>query len=122
MDDADRDYQALLQRGELEADSARSLPPLLRGRPDLLEDSPRTRRRIRSEKRRVEDQGNISQFFPRMAYPRPFVPEPPYKIQDPPREEDAMGRPACNLDSLKRQLIFPTSARSMLAPPSARNA
>lgn len=121
MESANRDYQQLLQRGEFESERTGSLPPL-RGRGESTEDSPDARRRIASERRRMQDQANLAQIFPRMAYPRPFVPEPPFKIIDPPRNEDALGRPTATLDTLKTQLIFPTSARSMLAPQSARSA
>jgi len=124
MDAADRDYQLLLrcQRGDVELGrNDGSLPPL-RGRndaPDLLE-SDSLRRRNRSERKRMEEQ-NIAQFFPRVAYPRPPLPAPPFEIRDPPREEDSLGRPSCSLDSLKRPLIFPVSARSIISPPSARS-
>jgi hypothetical protein len=125
MDEADRDYQLLLQCGQggqggFDSQQGGSLPPP-RGRSDALDDAG-ARKRMLSERRRKQDLSNpdLSQYMPKVAYPRPAVPEAPYKIVDPPREEDALGRPSCSLDSLKKPLIFPVSARAILQPQSAR--
>lgn len=111
MDEADRDYQRLLRGGDSQS---------ARGPGESYDDSAR---RARPERRNMHSTDeDIGQFIPRVNYARPFVPEAPYKIRDPPREEDHLGRPICNLDSLKRPLIFPVSARAILSPPSARGA
>jgi len=115
MSEADRDYQLLLQRGEVASDD-------LRGRSDTSDvDNSRPRRRRSIPKRMQDDE--LAQFMPRMAYKPPEMPLPPFRIQDPPREEDRLGRPICSsLDSLKKPLIFPVSARAILSPTSARSA
>lgn len=118
MDEADRDYQRLLQRGGFAPDGSTGMSS--RGRNDTPEDdTSRLRRRVRSVPKMAKD-GGLNEFIPRMPYSRPYVPEPPYRIQDPPREEDHLGRPTANLDSLKKPLIFPVSARAILSPMSAR--
>jgi hypothetical protein len=122
MDEADRDYQRLLQRGDFAPEQGRgdrSLPPL-RGRGEAVRGE-RSDRRIQSARRPAQDKAVVD-YTPRMQYNFPQYPDAPYRIVDPPREEDALGRPCCNLDSLKKPLIFPTSARAILQPNSARTA
>jgi len=80
-----------------------------------------SQRRALSE-RRTEQEPDISQYIPRVGYPRPFLPDAPFKIVDPPRRnENETGSSAGNtFATLKRPLIFPNSAREVLAPSSAR--
>jgi hypothetical protein len=107
-----------------------TLPPLRLHNMSQGMDSPHSngsRRRAQSERSRLQDQ-DISQFIPRVGYPRPFLPEAPYRIQDPSRRDELnqpLGHgqvpPGCGLGSLKRPLIFPSSAREVIAPASARS-
>jgi hypothetical protein len=78
-----------------------------------------SQKRSYSEKRNVEEQ-DISQYIPRVGYPRPFVPEAPFKIADPHRRNESDNSAGSTFASLKRPLIFPASAREVLAPSSAR--
>jgi hypothetical protein len=119
MTDADRDYMQLLQRGEFAQEDIAS--PQGRGNVTNGEATYLNRRTKVERRPAQEDAPSVAQFFPRMNYERPKVPDPPYKIQDPPLEVDHLGRPTCaSLDSLKKPLIFPLSARSIISPPSAR--
>merc|ERR1719265_1625260 len=70
------------------ADRPGSLPPLRSARsgPTHLDEersAPRRRYRTASERRRGDQEIDISAYIPRMGYARPFVPEAPYKIHGP---------------------------------------
>jgi hypothetical protein len=80
-----------------------------------------SQKRSYSEKKHVEEK-DISQYkyMPRVGYPRPFVPEAPFKIGDLHRRNESDNSAGSTFASLKRPLIFPSSAREVLAPSSAR--
>merc|ERR1711988_1644728 len=110
VNEADRDYQLL--QGEMAAGGNTS-----RGRGGYSDTQGASRIAKSESKRRQEPEDSLSQFMPRSSLPRPNVPESLFIIKDPPREEDNLGRPTCRLDELKRPLIFPNSARSIISPP-----
>merc|ERR1711879_175356 len=121
--------ESTLQASPSDTEPSGSLPPL-RGRNAFQSsDSPPSgsRRRVLSDRSRSQE-ADIFQYMPRVGYPRPDVPEAPFKIGDPPRRTEAdqsVGHqpvpPGPSLGSLKRPLIFPNSAREVLAPLSARS-
>lgn len=115
MDEADRDYQRL--QGEMAGEANTS-----RGRSGYSDTYASSRRAKSESKPKPEPDDSLSQFMPRVAYPRPDIPEPPFRIKGAPREEDHLGRPTSNLGDLKRPLIFPNSARSILSNQSPRGA
>jgi hypothetical protein len=121
--------ESTFQASPSDTEPSGSLPPLRGQNAFQSSDSPPSgsRRRVLSDRSRSQE-ADIFQYMPRVGYPRPDVPEAPFKIGDPPRRTEAdqsVGHqpapPGPSLGSLKRPLIFPNSAREVLAPLSARS-
>lgn len=117
-----------LQVGSSSVDRSGSLPPLrsARGMSQYSDEErrpPRQRYRSASEKRRAEQQIDISAYIPRMEYARPFVPEAPYLIHGPAGYAGGMAEDPRDFNSLKRPLItqHPSTSASNEPPGSARS-